>query len=416
MSSLSPPTVPDAPPPTDAGAPTSRRRRLRRSGPSESSLNLRLSAVLVSLLLLGGVLLYELERSHPQNRGTTVLPVPSLNLPSPIRHVIVIFLENQPGSLVLQNGTFERYLAEKYSFADRFHGISANSIADYMYATSGADSGSVISIPQLVDRAGETWAGYMESMPAPCDLQSSGLYYIDHNPFIFYNYVTGNILPGYCAAHVQGLGGWNASVAAGTLPNYVFITPNMNDDAHNTSISYADLWLHGFLSPFLNSSLFASSVVFVTYDSNASEGGIPANGNGRVYFVAISPYAHLGYTSQITYNDFNLLTTTEWLLGLGHTNHNDNWAIEPPMTDLFDFAPTYAVEGTVTFQNAPIVGAFVNGSGYAVPTDPAGAYALTLPNGTYAMSAARPDGSCASPPTTFTVAGSNSTVNFALAC
>ncbi|MFI5414165.1 MAG: hypothetical protein ACHQ16_00610, partial [Candidatus Lutacidiplasmatales archaeon] len=50
-----------------------------------------------------------------------------------------------------------------------------------------------------------------------------------------------------------------------------------------------------------------------------------------------SPYAVPGFNSSTQYDDYNLLTSTEWLLGLGHTGHNDNWSANSPMQDLFSF-------------------------------------------------------------------------------
>ncbi len=374
-----------------------------------------MGAVLASLLMAGGGLLYFLYSTRP-DLAPPVDPAPPGNWPTPIRHVITIFLENEPSAATVLGGPFERHLASEFATASNYHGLTGDSLADYMFATSGAygPNLSVAPIPQLVDQAGETWAAYMESMPIPCDNRSSGVYSVAHNPFVDYRYITKN--PAYCAAHVQNLDAWNASLAAGVLPNYVWITPNVDDDGHNTSVGFADRWLSGFLSPFLNSTLASTSVVFVTYDSNASAGG-PANlGNGRVYFAAVSPFAARGYSSGVGYTHYNLLTTTEWLLGLGHTNHNDNWAVEPPMTDLFDFAPTYAVRGVVAYDGAPVAGAIVGGNGYTATTASNGSYELNLPDGTYTFTALRYGGECGSAFREFAVSNHSVTVNFELSC
>ena len=393
-----------------ARRPTLRRRARAVRGANP---NVALGAVLASLLMAGGGLLYFLDSTRPMH-APSVDPAPILGLPTPIRHVITIFLENEPSVATVLDGPFERHLATQFASASNYHGLTGNSIVDYLDATSGADSATVLPVPGLVDRAGETWAAYMESMPTPCDNRSSGVYSVAHDPFVDYRYVTNS--PSYCAAHVLNLDAWNASVAAGTLPNYVWITPNMDDDGHNTSVAFADRWLAGFLSPFLNSSLFSTSVVFVTYDSNASGGGAPKQGNGPVYFVAVGPYASRGFSSMVAYSHYNLLTTTEWLLGLGRTNHYDNWTAEPPMTDLFDFAATYPVRGTVSYDGDPVAGAIVRGDGYTATTASNGTYELTLPNGTYTIAAFSSEDSCGGELREFTVSNYSATVNFELSC
>jgi hypothetical protein len=92
----------------------------------------------------------------------------------------------------------------------------------------------------------------------------------------------------------------------------------------------------------LNQSFFNDSVFFITYDEGAFNSTLGANGTaggGHVYTVAVSPYACTGFQSHYNYSHFNLLTTTEWLLGLNRTGTNDSWSLHRPMTDLFCFPP-----------------------------------------------------------------------------
>ncbi|MFZ0892762.1 MAG: alkaline phosphatase family protein [Thermoplasmata archaeon] len=290
--------------------------------------------------------------------------------PTPIRHVITIFMEDQGISDVLTGGSFERYLTTKYAEDSQFYGITSDSLANYRDAASGLDSaGSATTknIPTLVDKAGESWASYEESMPTPCDESSTYfnttlpasvvgtqtnhlVYDANHNPFVDFKNITSNLA--YCKAHVLNLSAWNTSLQNGDLPNYVWIAPNDTDNDHHCppatcpgAIPHGDAWLRAFLNPFLNSSAFSDSVVFLTFDYNSSEKTTtPAN----VYFVALSPYVTAGYDSTVHDNDYNLLTTTEWLLGLGHTGYHDNWTAYPPMMDLFGVTPTY----TVTFTES----------------------------------------------------------------
>ncbi len=334
---------------------------------SRSFLGTVLSAAGVSLitlfLLLGTAGGVPATAGAPPGNSATSLAAHSF--PTPIRHVITIFMEDQAISNVLANGAFERYLTTKYAAASQFYGITSDSLANYRDTASGLDSNGTATtknVPTLVDSAGETWAAYEESMPTPCDQTSTYfnttlpasivgtqtnhlVYDINHDPFVDFKNISSN--SAYCNAHVLNLSAWNTALNDSTLPNYVWVTPNDTDNDHHcppatcpAAIPHGDAWLRSFLNPFLNSSAFTDSVVFLTFDYNSSEKTTtPAN----VYFVALSPYAKADYDSTIHYTDYNLLTTSEWLLGLGHTGYHDNWTTYPPMMDIFDVTPTYSV-------------------------------------------------------------------------
>jgi hypothetical protein len=349
-------------------------RKDRRRRPASHRLFLRASTlqghvVALTLMFLTSSFLLVLPTASAAFSPVPAAAPDGSNFPTPIRHVITIFMEDQGISDVLANGSFERYLLTKYAFASEYDGLTSDSLADYRVAASGQNSNgtaTTLNAPTLVDNAGETWAAYEESMPTPCDQTSTYfnttlpasvvgtqtnhlVYDVNHDPFVVFNNITHNLA--YCEAHVLNLDAWSTALQNGDLPNYVWIAPNDTDNDHHCppatcpgAIAHGDAWLRTFLSPFLNSSAFSDSVVFLTFDYNSTEGytTTPAH----VYFVALSPWAKAGYASTIPYDHHNLLTTTEWLLGLGRTGNGDNWTTYPPMTDLFDFAPFYNITFT----------------------------------------------------------------------
>ena len=296
---------------------------------------------------------------HPAPSSSGAMPATSSTFPTPIRHVIVIFMEDQALPEVLANGPYERYLSEHYAWAENFTGITSDSLANYKYATSGMDSDNPSQpIPIAVTKAGLTWAAYEESMPYPCDRNSTyattslpasvvgdpihhALYDTDHDPFIWYHDVIKNAT--YCANHVLPLNltSWNASLEHNDLPSYVFVTPNATDDDHACppakcpgAIPHGDAWLRNFIGGFVNSSAFSDSVLFLTYDYNASE-RVPPGHPASVLFVAVGADVRDGYVSSQAYDAYNLFTTTEWLLGLSETADHVSPTKFPPMTDLF---------------------------------------------------------------------------------
>ncbi|KAA8564399.1 hypothetical protein EYC84_011342 [Monilinia fructicola] len=62
---------------------------------------------------------------------------------------------------------------------------------------------------------------------------------------------------------------FHADVAANTLPQWMFITPNMTSDAHDSSITVAGEWLRDFLGPYLKDENFMNNtLVLITFDEN----------------------------------------------------------------------------------------------------------------------------------------------------
>lgn len=61
-----------------------------------------------------------------------------------------------------------------------------------------------------------------------------------------------------------------ADVNASALPQYVFVTPNMVNDGHDTSIQFLGDWLDYFLSPLLKNKDFNDNrtLILLTFDEN----------------------------------------------------------------------------------------------------------------------------------------------------
>ncbi|HEV2317762.1 MAG TPA: alkaline phosphatase family protein [Thermoplasmata archaeon] len=288
---------------------------------------------------------------HPAPERSPLRPVSAWPpaFPTPIRHVFVVMLENAARSTVVASGPFEDYLAQKYASAGKFYATCHPSAPNYLAITSGApwQCGSdayttyrTENLGDLAQRAGLSWAGFEESMPIPCDTNNTYPYAVKHNPLVYYADVVGNTSE--CRAHDVPFTNWTADVTSGAIPNFALFTPNLTDDGHDTNVTFADRWLHGWLTPLVNDSFFQSSVFFIVYDESASSDGSGFNGTsgGHVYLSAVSPFARAGYNLTSSVGDYDLLTTCEWLLGLGSTGQNDSWNAWPPMRSLFSFTNT----------------------------------------------------------------------------
>lgn len=366
--------------------------------------------------------------NHPGTSAVAASVHSNVTFPTSVRHVITVLLENQDTGNVLSKGAFERHLIAKYGYASNYYAICHPSAPNYLGLTSGesdqcgSDSYNVYSttnIADLVQNAGLTWASYAESLPSPCYTGNSGNFVVRHVPLLFYKDIVSNSTR--CDSHIEGFNGWNSSVSSGDLPNYVFITPNILDDGHNTGVSYADQWLKNWLSPLLNDSFFQSSVFLIVYDeSGGTTTGYDGLYGGKVYFAAVGPDVYENSTYSADASHYNLLETTEWLLGLGNTGHNDNRSSFPPMKSLFR-TPTsnstnYTLSGDITAASTgdPISGVDVSvAGGPSTTTNSSGGYQMALANGSYSLTASAPG---FVPSTgTVTIAGANVVQNFTLA-
>jgi hypothetical protein len=283
------------------------------------------------------------------------------SFPTPIQHVFVLVMENSQASTVLRYLTYERYLAATYSYADNYFAACHPSSPNYIALTSGStfsQCGSRTLVPgeynttnigSLASAAGLSWSAFVQSMPSACSPDSVFPYAADVNAFLYYPNVWDNQT--YCKAHDRTFSSWYEDVNESTtnpaaIPNYAFFIPNLLNDGHNTNHNTSDLWLANLVNYwFLDRPFMSDSVLFITFDEGIRANGYSADGThlvgGNVYTVAISPYS-IGvhpssdpYTNQSSH--YNLLSTVEWLLGLGSTGNFDN-AYFPAMQGLFDFS------------------------------------------------------------------------------
>lgn len=339
--------------------------------------------------------------------------------------MVTVVFENANAGTVLQQGPFERYLIARYGYASSYYSVCHPSAPNYLALTSGSslqcgsDGYSVYSktnIADQVSKGGLTWAAYMESMPSPCYTGNTHFYAVRHDPFVYYQDIVDN--SSRCSSHVLNFTSWNDAVNSSSIPNYVFISPNVLNDGHNTNVSYADSWLKGWLSPLLNDSWAQSTAFFIVYDeSSGSSSGYDGLNGGRVYFTAVGPDVRMNSTIATNTSHYNLLTTTEWLLGLNPIGGNDTGTSFPPMTSLFRTPSTtlYSLSGRVLAQRngSPLLRANVTVAGVrSTYSNISGDYQFSLSNGTYSVGATAPG--FVPETTSLTIAGKAVIQNFSL--
>src|SRR4051794_4888962 len=183
--------------------------------------------------------------------------------PSTYQHVIWIWFENHGYNSIVGsssapyiNGT----LAKSCGLATNFHNESHPSLPNYIAATSGgtqglsrdcAPNGCPQTAPSLfgqLAKAGKTWKGYAESMPKDCAPYDTSPYAVRHNPPPYYSDVASTCPANDVPLGTTTSGAFASDLAAGKLPAFSFITPNLCNDMHNCSVSSGDSWLKSWMT------------------------------------------------------------------------------------------------------------------------------------------------------------------------
>jgi acid phosphatase len=155
------------------------------------------------------------------------------------------------------------------------------------------------------------WRAYAEAAGGNCVLASAGTYACKHVPFLYYDDIQ-NGANGLCANHVRDFtADFVNDLGAGTY-KYMWITPDLNDDGHDTDLKTVDGWLMKWIPMITASQAYQNNgVIFLTWD----EGSGFIN-NDSVPMIIMSPkIKQAGYTSATAYTHANFLATVEDIFG-----------------------------------------------------------------------------------------------------
>ena len=279
-------------------------------------------------------------------------------------YVVTILMENNDLPSVLSQGNFQASLANQYTLSTGYSAVSHPSEPNYSALVSGhitpnSDDGICCgqdSGPNLVDRlesGGLTWKAFAEDMSSG-DCSGGGID-ADHFPFIYFSDVTSN--PARCANLLGATAGSDSELvaalnAANGWPNYVWLTPNTRNDAHDTSIATGDSYLSGVVPQILGSTLFKSqrAALFVVYDEG-NDVSCSSGGSDCVYASWSGPVAKNGFSSTNAYSHYSYLHTIEDNWGLQTLTSNDAGA--PVMSEFFTSAGPISLSTSFTVSPSP---------------------------------------------------------------
>lgn len=144
-----------------------------------------------------------------------------------------------------------------------------------------------------------------------------------HNPLMSYDSVTEDVNR---LAKSKNFTLFNRDLAANTLPQWMFITPNMTNDGHDTSVTVAGNWARSFLTPLLANKNFNTDKTLIVLTFDESENYFAAN---RVFTVLLggAVSGQEGTTDSTKYNHYGLTKTVEDNWNLGDLGENDASAV-----------------------------------------------------------------------------------------
>jgi acid phosphatase len=244
-------------------------------------------------------------------------------------------------------------LVSANSLATQYYADAHPSLPNYFMLTVGAgtsitgtqgDSYSGVitqdNVVRALTAAGKSWKSYAESLPSVGYLGGdSGAYLRRHNPFVYFSDVQNS---SSVASNVVPFTELATDMSNNSLPDYAFIAPDANDDAHDCPVGMttctdaqklatADLWLSTNIAPLLASASFQNSLLIVVFDE--AEDSDTTHGGGQVAAVLVSPLVKAGYQSTTLYQHESTLRLM--MEGLGVTDLPGAAATAPDMTEFF---------------------------------------------------------------------------------
>jgi hypothetical protein len=240
---------------------------------------------------------------------------------------MIVVLENTDYANALAQ-PFLSELAARGALLSDFFAETHPSFPNYVAMTAGSTFGlssnddvtlDVSHIGDLLEAAGRTWKVYAEGYPGNCFLGSTaGAYVRRHVPFLSFRNV--QMTPARCQQIVKATV-LATDIANGTLPDFGFYVPDVNNDGHDTGVAFADRWLAQTFGPWLEDPRFMDGMLFVvTFDEGSHAG--PNHIYSVLYGRAVVP----GSVSASRYDHYSLLRTIEDAWGLGTLGQHDTEA------------------------------------------------------------------------------------------
>jgi acid phosphatase len=250
-------------------------------------------------------------------------------------HVVIVLEENESYSAVIGSSSmpYLNSLASQNALATQYYANTHPSIGNYFMLTAGQiitnnDSlNSTVNVDNIVRHlltAGKTWKSYAESLPSVGYIGGDQYPYVrHHNPLSYFSDVTNSSVQ---RLNLVPFTHFASDLNNNALPNYSFVVPNENHNAHDcptaptgctnaVKLATADAWLKNNIGPLLNNPGFQQDgILMIVFDESFDTD--TAHGGGHVVAVAVGPGVKKGFKSTTFYQHQNVLRTTLDALGV----------------------------------------------------------------------------------------------------
>lgn len=290
-------------------------------------------AVLFLILAIPLTVLLGSKQQVVQNQAATLAA-------SPIKTVFIVMMENLDWSAVKGNASapyINGTLLPQYAHAENYVSPMHPSLPNYITLEAGSNVGltggtalpttnsltTTAHLTTLMKNAGISWKYYGESLPGngtTCNLTDPGAPYSeDHNPFVYFQDVSGNppsASNAYCIQHERSYMSFAADLQSGSIGQYNFIVPNDYDEGEKFApgstckLCQADAWLKSNIPVIQASAAYQNATIFIVWD----EGTFPTHNPSGL--IAVSPFSKKNYSNMIAYSHGSTVRTVEEIFGL----------------------------------------------------------------------------------------------------
>ncbi|KAH7906327.1 phosphoesterase family-domain-containing protein [Hygrophoropsis aurantiaca] len=251
---------------------------------------------------------------------------------------IQIWLENTNFAAAASQAVFQNLSTQGITLTE-YYGVTHTSEPNYLAAGGGdfwglydddfeAVPNNISTIVDLLDQKAISWSAYQENMPYDgyegynyTNQDDGYTYYVrKHNPLIIYDSVSQNTTR---SARIRNFNDFAVDLGNNTISQWVFVTPNLRNDGHDTTVAFAAEWLNYWLVPLLEDPNFNTdrTLILLTFDENETY-----TINNQVYAILLGgaiPTTLRNTTDSTFYTHYSTLTTVEANWDLGNLGRQD---------------------------------------------------------------------------------------------
>jgi hypothetical protein len=250
---------------------------------------------------------------------------------------IQIWLENTDFMQARTNPSFQNLSAQGILLSS-YYGVTHPSEPNYIASVGGDFFGlatdvltsipnNVSTIIDLLEAKNISWSTYQENMPTDgyagynyTNSDNYTYYARKHNPLAIYNSISQNTTR---APRIRNFNDFAVDVGNNSLSQWIFVTPNLRNDAHDTTIEYVASWLDYWLMPLLQNPNFntARTLILLTFDENETY-----TINNNVFSLLLGgviPQNLQNTTDDRFYTHYSTLSTVQNNWGLGNLGRQD---------------------------------------------------------------------------------------------